>query len=823
MRKNIRMTALASFVEGVAAFIWLASIPTGGTFSMIRVGSLIGILLVALACLFVFIYTKSENSFVSRAGHFAGNKSGWYLSFLFVVLSFAGLSIIFNKEQLISAFGEAVFIRFLPIATYWALFFLQLGLLFLIPNIKAYTWRDSLKPIWKPASILLGCFLVVWAFMSMTHIGFIFDDVGLSWGPPGTPVTFVQVVLVFMTAVLLALAYNIIRDKLPLPLRDVVIFIGLWGLAVFLWWNEPVSETHFNPPLMGPNYEYYPNSDALIFDRSSYHLLFGTGFANQLIRRPLYVGMLALFHKVGGFGYENTIFLQILLLALIPSLIYLLTSKLSNRLAGLVAGGLILFREKNSIEISDRIVTANAKLMMSDMVAMLGVILFVYVMVKVLSAKERSVWLPLIAGACLGLTALVRAQIFILIPPLMLFLLLEKRPLKDRIAALLLVTTGVVLVMAPWVWRNWKLTGTFVLDDRGEEKLLARNYSEIPVGFPEFLPGETEKEYSGRIKRGVLIYIIEHPADVASFVSNHFFRNLATGSVYMAPLYSTDLPRGLVDLTGFWDEWQGKLNINSIIPIFVTLVLIATGVSVAQAKDRLAGWFPFVAFLFYSGGNALVRSSGWRFSMPADWIILVYYAIGLAYLPSRIKFIFAGTETSHYGNETTTVRRKPIIEGMALLLLILAGASVPIAERLVPQRDLSYLTDDAMELLSRENILSRAKVESFLTQENAAMYSGIALYPRYVSLQSRIYLAYAPEDYPFLHFWLINDGDHQIVLPLSISPADFPHTALVSIIGCQENNYIATWAVIEHSPETKIIIQEPRFPLSCPLPDPAQN
>ena len=824
MRNKIRIISLLSFIEGVAAFIWLASIPaSGGTYSPVRLASLFGVFLVSLGCLSVFIYARSENHLFKKIDQSVSGRVGRYLSLLFVSLSFVGWGVIINRDIFVSLFDEAVYVRLLPMAVYGALFCLQLGLLFLIPHIEKISWTDILGLIWKPALILLGCFLVVWAFMAVSHIGFIFDDVGLSWGPPGTPVTFVQVVMIFMVALLLALVYSVFKFKSPqwsLPVRDVIVFIGLWALAAFLWWNEPVSETHFNPPLMEPNYEYYPNSDAMIFDRSSYHLIFGTGFSNQLIRRPLYVGMLALFHKLGGFGYENTIFFQILFLALIPPLTYLLASKLSNRLAGLVAGGLMLLREKNAIELSDRIVTANAKLMMSDMAAMLGVIVFIYLIVRVLSEKERSIWLLGIAGASLGLTALVRAQVFILIPPLLLFLLLEKRPIKNRLRDFFLVIIGVVLVMSPWVWRNWKLTGTFVLDDRGEEKLLARNYSNPPVGFPEFLPGETEKEYSARIKRGVLTYMIEHPADVASFVSNHFFRNLATGIVYIAPVYSTDTPHDLVDRTHFWDEWMGELTSNGGIPLFFNLMLIAVGVGAAQRKEHYAGWFPFAAFLFYSGGNALVRSSGWRFAMPADWIILVYFSIALAYFPSRIKFIFEGREIDRAGSEVSFTRRKPVLEAVVFCLLLLAGASVPIAERLIPAGNLPHLTEDALETLSRENILSRAEIVSFLEQENAVVYSGIALYPRYVSLKSRIYLAYTPTDYPFLHFWLINDGDHQIVLPLQSTRGRFQHTARVTILGCQENNYIATWAVIEHSPEPKVILQEPRFPLSCPLPSP---
>ena len=424
MLRNIRIVALASAIEGLIALVWLAVIPTGGTFSPIRLGSLFIILITALGCLTVFVNQKAGGRTTKAIERLANSNAGIFISFTLAAASLIVWITILHKEQLLLLMSEAAYTRLLPIALFAVLLFLQSSIVFLSPRIPQGVWKNTFKPVWKISLILLGCFLIVWIFLSMTHLGFIQDVVGLSWGPPGTPISFLQVNLVFAVCLLLAFAYHIFKSRVHLqglPVKDILIFVGLWGLAVILWWNTPVSATHFNPPPMQPNNEYYPNSDALIFDRSAYHLINGVGFSDHLIRRPLYAGMLALFHKLAGPGYDATIFLQILVLALIPTLIYLVTSKLSNRLAGLIAGGLILLREKNAIELSGKLVTSNAKLMMSDMVALLGVIAVVYVAIKLFSKKEHGLWLWSIVGACLGLTALVRAQVLILIPALLLF------------------------------------------------------------------------------------------------------------------------------------------------------------------------------------------------------------------------------------------------------------------------------------------------------------------------------------------------------------------------------------------------------------------
>jgi hypothetical protein len=94
---------------------------------------------------------------------------------------------------------------------------------------------------------------------------------------------------------------------------------------------------------------------------------------------------------------------------------------------------------------------------------------------------------------------------------------------------------GWLLTLAPWVLRNWNLTGSIVLDDRGEQRLLARNYSLNPANFPELMADESQREFSTRLTKGILTFIFEHPRNVFFFVSNHFFHNMATSAIYIAP------------------------------------------------------------------------------------------------------------------------------------------------------------------------------------------------------------------------------------------------------------------------------------------------
>ncbi|MEP6896802.1 MAG: glycosyltransferase family 39 protein, partial [Chloroflexota bacterium] len=528
----------------------------------------------------------------------------------------------------------------------------------------------------------------------------------------------------------------------------------------------------------------------------AYQLLFGAGFNTQLVRRPVYVAMLALFHQIAGAGYERTIFLQILTLAFIPALIYLLVTKLSNRMAGLLAGGLVAMREANAIRLTKQVIVSNSKMMMSDLVTMLGIVIILYVAANLLTKPRRDPWQLAILGAVLGLTVLVRTQTVILLPVILLFFFIVKQPVKTRIYAAIYVLIGFVVILAPWVWRNWNLTGTFVLDDRGEERLLARDYSANPLELPTPLSNESETEFSTRLHKEVLTYAVSHPGDVLFFVSNHFFHNLAEAVLYISPVYSNSSPENLITLVPYWGTWDGTLTNRNILLLFVNLAIIAFGIAVAQQQHKLAGWLPLVVLIVYSGGNALVRTSGWRFSLPVDWIILIYYCIALANLPAKVGKLAQKEKSVLPSQIEEFPSQQTLLSPIIFALLFLAGASLPIAERLIPSRDYGNYTVEASAVLDQEKFLSPAEIDTFIQQENAVFISGIALYPRYVEPNGKLYLPATPSDLSYLQFLLIGNTSEQIVLPLPAAPQGIPHTSTVSVIGCKDSGYISAWAVI---------------------------
>ena len=75
-------------------------------------------------------------------------------------------------------------------------------------NSIADLFKAVLKPVLKPALLVWAIFLIVWFFICFTRLGFEHDVVGLSWGPPGTPVTFLQVILVAVISVVISIGWQ---------------------------------------------------------------------------------------------------------------------------------------------------------------------------------------------------------------------------------------------------------------------------------------------------------------------------------------------------------------------------------------------------------------------------------------------------------------------------------------------------------------------------------------------------------------------------------------------------------------------------------------
>jgi len=61
---------------------------------------------------------------------------------------------------------------------------------------------------------------------------------------------------------------------------DILLGAGLWLLALVVWTRTPLTPNWFVTQPRTPNFQNYPNSDALRYDRTSQSQLVGEGFSN---------------------------------------------------------------------------------------------------------------------------------------------------------------------------------------------------------------------------------------------------------------------------------------------------------------------------------------------------------------------------------------------------------------------------------------------------------------------------------------------------------------------------------------------------------------
>jgi len=128
-------------------------------------------------------------------------------------------------------------------------------------------------------------------------------------------------------ACICCLAMFLVESKkkiVDIPHLDVWICVAIWLGASILWLSQPVIPNASALKPHGPNFEVYPFNDAQTYDEFAQSALIGNGFgADRIPQRPLYIVFLIFAHVLVGQDYNNVIFIQTLVFAMFPVLLYL--------------------------------------------------------------------------------------------------------------------------------------------------------------------------------------------------------------------------------------------------------------------------------------------------------------------------------------------------------------------------------------------------------------------------------------------------------------------------------------------------------------------
>ena len=720
------------------------------------------------------------------------------------------------------------------------------------------------------ALITFGVMLLLAGWVARTRFGLAPDLFG--WGDPGVPILPHQIVIAFVITLTGAIlgswlltslrkSESLHRPWLSPHTIDILVCISLWGIAVWRWGSEPLRPSYFSPAPVPPNQEYYPYSDAAVYDIAAQSLLIGYGLGTEVVR-PFYSFTLAISQAFNGIGYQNVLAWQVPLLALIPPLLYLLAKALHNRLSGFLVGLLAVIHESNSIALADIANVSHAKLLMSDLPTTLGIIAACAVILPWMMDPASRRGYPLLAGGILAFTMLVRVQVLILLPFFLVIVWLATRRYGRGLTHLTLLVGGFLCVIVPWLWRNWQVTGKVFLSETSQTSqigLIGQRYSlSVDPQRGQRFPGEADDAYVSRLARGALDFVQEHPVETARFLTAHFLHNqVATLLVLPAssPLvdFLTEFTNGKIlgqdpdtpavwgrccslsaqtRKLGYWSAWDGNIASESKLPVLASLLLVSVGIATAWGRNRVAGLLPLGVNVIYSLSNALVRNSGWRFNLPVDWVGLLYYGVGLiqiclwgwAFLRNKDLIASPGIPEGKIAKTT----KSPISWGwiaMGGAAFFLLSAAIPVAERAVPER---FQDQDPQALLFRLEAqglfrpmgVGQQALADFLSQDSAEVLIGRGLYPRYhlagEGQPGSGWPSYSPRDFNRLGFYLVGPTRRHVVFPTSTAPAYFPNASDVLVLGCHVEEYLDAFMVVFLAFPEKVLVHSPLDQWTCP-------
>ena len=382
------------------------------------------------------------------------------------------------------------------------------------------------------------------------------------------------------------------------------------------------------------------NIAAAIAETGTFSSPFGTDTGPTAWMMPGYPFLLALIFKVFGTYSASSAIMALLLdciasvLTLIP--IFFMTNQLYDRKAAMVAAAIFCFYPPSLWHATGRIWDTTLFTMMS-----LFLLNFLMTIEKTWTLKTA-----MLAGFFFGIVAIFKVIILALYPFVLIQILLQKSmALKARLQQIGLLTLMILLILSPWIWRNYLVFGRPLLRSNfGLELKLGNNsgaeaYMQIHGRgkIEMYHPIIKEDELKKYRKMGELAYTASAGNEALAFIRTHpyDFVQLTIQRILYFWVRDLDLSK---DLDGHFGIRSKKSAFTTVIYI-LPLPFMLLGLVIALRGQRPAGvlisyliLFPLVYYITH------VRQ---RYPFPVEPVMLIFAAGGLA---AGVKFLFRGGE-----------------------------------------------------------------------------------------------------------------------------------------------------------------------------------
>jgi hypothetical protein len=734
----------------------------------------------------------------------------------------------------------AYYHRSLPLFVWGFLVSLQAWVVLIWTGDFHWSAIKEQRPVIRPSLIISIFVSLMVIFIVITRIGITPDNIG--WGGPAAPILEWEVWLAWISGILFL--YFLLHRRWPAR-ADALLAIGIWLLAVSVWLSVPVLAGPYTPAGRSPNVEIYPFSDGAYYGQFAQNLLIGNGFMGQAIpARPMYVTFLAIFHLIAGQKYEAVIIVQTLLLALFPVVLYFIGKELHSRPAGLVIALFAIFREWNAVQsVPFTYFGSSSKLFFADLPTAFVISLFVLLAVLWLKAPTSRSPLPFLLGGAIGWAVLVRTQSLVLLPVLLILAILALRGRwRIWLVAAMLILSGFILAVTPWLWRNAQITGRLIFEDPYSQiRAMASRYSFEPANL-RFLPtpGESMSELTTRANREVVEFTLAHPGYVAHFIGSHWI-NAEINNLQILPLRNglVDWKEILIPMVPFWEESDGRLSLSQAFLLLFYLGLVVFGIAAAWVRAGWAGMVPLLVNLSYNAGSAVARFSSGRYLLPVDWAAYVYIAIALMEIAVSV-YLVLGTPLARLTPLLNHVNPGPKQDSLSRwnwgsfiglgLLILFVGCLPLMVEQFIPRRYQNQTkTELISELYKSEQVLNSevnlVKLERFLLQPDTQIIKGRALYPRYYAANdgepNTAKTGYAPLPFPRTLFLVASNGYNGLIqLKAEAPPAYLPNASDVIVVGCNAEKYLEAQMVLILGEPGGLAVADGGIPSQCPVSTP---
>lgn len=476
-------------------------------------------------------------------------------------------------------------------------------------------------------------------------------------------------------------------------------------------------------------------------------------------------------------------------LALIPVFLYKFGKEYFGNLFGIVLAVLVMFQQRNAIALSFSIASVNPKLLATEELILLGIVLVTLLFFRWMKAPDFIT--IFILGGIIGALSLVRLNPIFITPVIVLFIIIRIRKIpKLLIKQGFLFSIGFILIFSPWLFTGVDSEGRswFLLKI---QDVIQRRYPSQSEGiYPDELlaahdlsthdndSSAIQVNYAIRkkINATVISPLVKNDQQdhLAWTMFNHFLHNYPASLLALPDSITIDSLRDL-SKREYWqdkNQWNGHIPAGQYLLILVNIFVISIGISVSWRKYQIAGMVPLIVFFAYNLSLGAAINSGSRYIVPINWIVFFYYALGLVII-SQMILSFLGIKTTSLAVENELPRRavanrpfKAWFNSVALLVLV--ALMLPIANFVVPELVRSEIKTDQLLSLART-----------IEPEDHQLISGVLLYPYYHS-DGTISFVFV-DDSNFTSFTIPDD---HLISTITI----IPESGMPALISIKDNN-----------------------------------